>query len=157
MAGCGHTMLQAWQNLCQASSRFETNDWSFKQFCIGQTCLYPCTTIWLSHLLRVQKLKSYLRGRSRRIVAQGQPRQKLARPFLKKMPPVLVCACNPSYLGSRGRMVTVRGRSRQKHKILREKQTESKRIGGMGQVTVALSSKWRPCVQSPVPSKINNE
>jgi hypothetical protein len=46
---------------------------------------------------------SYLGGRDRRIMIQGQPTQKLARPYLKNKPGMVVHSYNPSYLGGGGR------------------------------------------------------
>jgi hypothetical protein len=49
------------------------------------------------------------RGRDRRIKVQGQPGQKLMRPYLKNNPGVGAHACGPSYLGDGSRRIRVGG------------------------------------------------
>jgi hypothetical protein len=43
-----------------------------------------------------------LGSRNRRTAIQGQPGQKLSRPYLKKRPGMVFHSCNPSYLGVEG-------------------------------------------------------
>jgi hypothetical protein len=43
---------------------------------------------------------------------------KLARPYLKNKPGTVINACNPSYMGSGGRRISVLYQARQKDKTL---------------------------------------
>jgi hypothetical protein len=61
--------------------------------------------------------------------------------MLQKVEPAVVYACNPSYLGGRGRRIMFQGQSGQKRGILSEKQTENKSSGGMAQMVECLSSR----------------
>jgi hypothetical protein len=65
---------------------------------------------------------------------------------------MVVHTCNPNYLGGRDRMITVLGQAPGKSERLSEKQTKSKRTGGVAQMVACLPS-MRPKLQSPVPQK----
>jgi hypothetical protein len=54
---------------------------------------------------------------------------------------MVVHACNPSYSGGRGRRIMVQGWLRKKLKTLSEKQTKSKRTGGLAQVFEHMHNK----------------
>jgi hypothetical protein len=62
-------------------------------------------------------------GRDRRITVQGQPGQKLERPYFKSNSGVLMHSCCPSYSGGRNKKITLEESPRQKCKILSEKHT----------------------------------
>jgi hypothetical protein len=49
---------------------------------------------------------SYSGGRDRRIMVQGQPGQKITRPYLKKLG-IVVHMYNPSYLRGRGKRIII--------------------------------------------------
>jgi hypothetical protein len=63
---------------------------------------------------------------------------------------MVVHACNPSYLGNRGRKITVQGQGKVSTKTPTEKHTKSKRTGDMAQMVEYLPSKHEALSSSPV-------
>jgi hypothetical protein len=61
------------------------------------------------------------KSETRKIVVQGQPKQKLFRPHLRNKSGMLVHAYNSSYTGGLDRRISVCGQPVQKHKTLSEK------------------------------------
>jgi hypothetical protein len=67
---------------------------------------------------------------------------------------MVVHVCNPSYLGGRGKRISVRGRQPgQKHKMLSGKQTKSKKDWGMAQVVESLLNKQKALSLIPTTEK----
>jgi hypothetical protein len=98
---------------------------------------------------------SYSGDRNRRIMVWDQLRQKLARPCLKYKPGMVAHACGPSYLGVWGRRIVIWGKPRQLAGDLSEKQTKSKKTGGMTKVIEHLLPKCMAL--SSIPSTITKK
>jgi hypothetical protein len=80
--------------------------------------------------------------RPRRILVQGQPRQKSSHKTLSQLMGAVACACHPSYGRSIKRRITIQeGPGKKRDPI--PNTTKAKRIGSMAQVVACLLSKHK--------------